>query len=220
MHRVVVNGPDDDLLFRLLVIVADWSDTDCDERGHLISQHVVAARARISLWYCRKLMAQALADGWLAQPRKSRPGRPGLWKLGPRCAQLRVASAHGVCFPTGPARTTARAPSVKTNTDVDVVDVRVPPPPKGAGVGPPPGRANGAVRGASAPKTDVPPAPPETVDKAAAAAHLAAAQAHLAGLRPPRPQWPSVAELERIVGAARAAAPEATVLPFKPKGAT
>jgi hypothetical protein len=208
MHRVLVNGPDDHVLFRVLMAVADWPDTDHDQAGHPVSQHVVATRARISLRWCREVMAQAVADGWLAQPGKPRPGRPGLWKIGPKCAEVRGGTAHPVPNRTELPRTTARSPRTKMHIDGDVDDVRKPPPLDGAGGGSPAGHADGAVRGSSAAQTDVPPAPPETVDKPAALEYLRAAHAHLTGLRPPSPPEP-----EPLL-----APPSATVLAFKPKG--
>jgi hypothetical protein len=210
MHRVLVNGPvEQPTLMLVLLNVADWSDTDIGERGHAVSQVVIAARCGISLRYCRKLMADAVTDGWLTLTRKPRPGRMGLWKLGPNLSKPRVSSARSFPNDAQPARGTSRSLSAKKHIDVDVDLRKGAAPANGAGVGPPPGRADGAVRGASAPKTDVPPPPPETVDKPAAQAHLAAARGHLAGPQPATPPEPD----DPVV-----AAPLATVLAFQPKG--
>jgi len=151
VHRVIVTGPDDDLLFRLLVVVAEWPDTDIDGRGHPISQVVVAQRIGRSLWYTRTLMADCVATGWLVCHRRNQ-GRMSLWKLGPNFAQLRVVTAKGSRERRSDSRTTSRGLSTISHADVDVSRrKRAHPPAEGGG-------------GAAHETRDVPPGRPKPVE--------------------------------------------------------
>ena len=165
MHRVLVNGPiEHHHLILVLLNVADWADTDIDEHGHAISQVAIAARCGISLRYCRTLMTGAVTDGWLAVTRKPRPGRPGLWKLGPNLAQPRAGSARSFPNDAQPPRATSRKPRTKKHIDVDVSLRREPAPPDGRGVRTPARRDGASRTGPPAPDTHVPPGPPPPVD--------------------------------------------------------
>ena len=83
MDRVLKYGPHENARLMLVLLnVANFADTDVGDRGRWVAQRVVAQRSGISLRWCRELMDQAAADGWLTRVRPARQGRPGLWKLG------------------------------------------------------------------------------------------------------------------------------------------
>jgi len=172
----------------VLLNVADWSDTDINDKGHAVGQRVIAARAGISLRYCRTLMDQAAEDGWLIKT-GGKPGKAALWKLGPNCAQLRAVTAQCDSNDAQPPRRSARRPRTKKHTDVGRSPTYTQPhAPTSSGRAPP------------ASDSHVPPAPPppveivdpdgfnrdpEQADADLAHDYLAAMREHLHNLRRP-----------------------------------
>jgi hypothetical protein len=87
MHRVIVDGPDDDRLFRLLIVVADFADRD--GMNARVGQRVLAERTRTSLWCTRMLIQRALAETWLAVDKPGDSRWRTVYSLGQRLGDAR-----------------------------------------------------------------------------------------------------------------------------------
>jgi hypothetical protein len=81
MHRVILHGPDDPILFRMLVAVADFANT-AGERA-CVGRRVLAERTRVSTRSLGRLVDQAVKDGWLVVEIAGGPRRRAVYNLGP-----------------------------------------------------------------------------------------------------------------------------------------
>jgi hypothetical protein len=95
MHRVCTHGPEDHELFRLVIVIADFADTA--GRGAAVGQRVLAERVKVSNGRIRRLVEQAICEGWLAVETAGGPRRRAVYNLGPLLAK------------NGVTRTTVRA---------------------------------------------------------------------------------------------------------------
>lgn len=82
VQRVLVAGPDDDKLFRLLVNVA--YSADADGRDGKVGQRLLADRCHATIYRIRELLFRAVEDGWLEVALVGNGRARTAYDLGPR----------------------------------------------------------------------------------------------------------------------------------------
>jgi hypothetical protein len=93
MHRVNVYGPEDHLLCRLLVNVADFADVKgCNA---VVGTRLLADRLRVGYHKTRSLLEEAIAAGWLIVDNPGGPRRRTVYNLGPRFVERSVTRPIG-----------------------------------------------------------------------------------------------------------------------------
>lgn len=88
VHRIIMYGPEDVELAWLLVVVADWMGADGDD-GH-VGVRTIADRSRTTFWRARRLLEQAVDEGWLSVDKPGGPRRAAVYSLGPALVGGRV----------------------------------------------------------------------------------------------------------------------------------
>lgn len=92
MHAVAVDGPDDDKLWRLLMVIADFAQAD--GTGAVVGQREMSERVRAGNRALPKLIARAIREGWLAVDKPGSPRHATTYSI-PVTSAHRVRSVRG-----------------------------------------------------------------------------------------------------------------------------
>jgi hypothetical protein len=81
MHTVLRNRPDDDKLTLLLLVIADHADETGENAS--VGWTQLSERVKAGKWVVRRLLQEAIDEGWLDLVRPGGPRRRALYRLGP-----------------------------------------------------------------------------------------------------------------------------------------
>jgi hypothetical protein len=119
MHRVLLLGPRGDLNATIvLLVIADFPDTDIDGKGAVIPGRLIARRAQITHWKARATVGRLTADGWLEVVKASSQRRPAVYRLGPRFTSWPVEATSGVRRQVGKPRSERETPTYDRTSGV------------------------------------------------------------------------------------------------------
>ena len=79
MHAVAVDGPDDDKLWRLLMVIADFAQADGTRA--MVGRRELEERVRVGNRRLAKLVKTAVDDGWLTVDNPGGPRRPKTYSV-------------------------------------------------------------------------------------------------------------------------------------------
>ena len=160
MHRVLLLGPRDLERTIVLLVIADFVDTDIGGKGAAVSGRLMADRARITHWKARAMLGQLVVEGWLELVKPGARRRPATYRLGPRFSVWPVERKPFVRRQVGPPHTERETPTydrtngVRRQVGISRIDVSTSidgagppgpsaPAPGGREAGVPPGRLCG-----------------------------------------------------------------------------
>jgi hypothetical protein len=114
MHAVAVDGPDDDKLWRLLIVIADFAQADGSHA--MVPRRVLEERVGVGKRKVMSIVRQAVQSGWLAVDDPGDKRRPATYRLASygedRATEVSADAQTAPRF--GVSRRSQRATDVKT----------------------------------------------------------------------------------------------------------